>query len=210
MKKALAALILTALILTMTTTAFSAMTEPAPAFRAEYDGNGRVEIDFRGDVMYKNLSVTAVDPDGNSQTVTILETDDDDLTFRIDNILPSTVYTFTVSGVKLRGGADYESLSGEIATPAAGETAIRKIETDDSREIEIEFAGRVDYNNPTVTVTGADGTELAANITERDDDSLEIRVDGLVRGNDYTVTITGVGEAGSGVSGTVQRTFTAR
>jgi len=61
-----------------------------------------------------------------------------------------------------------------------------------------------------VTVTSADGTALNAVITERDDDSIEVRVDGISRGDDYTVTVSGVGEAGSGIFGTVQRTFTAR
>ena len=210
MKKMLAMAVLAALVLTVPALAFSAVTDPAAQFRTEYDGNGRVEIDFRGDVMYKNLAVTAADPSGNAQTVTILEADDDDLTFRIENVLPATVYTFTVSGVKLPGGADYETLSGEVTTPAAGETSIQKVELDDGSELEIEFAGRVDYSDPAVTVTAADGSALEARIIERDDDSLEVYVAGVARGSEYTVTVSGVGQAGSGVFGTVGRTFTAR
>ena len=207
MKKAFAALLLTALLLTAT--ALGASTGQAPAYRAEYDGNGRVEIDFRSGATYKNLSVTVLDPDGVAQTVTILETDDDDLTFKIESIQPSTTYSFTVSGVQLPG-AEPEALTGEITTPAAGETAIRSIEADDGNELEIEFAGRVDYADPTVTVTDAEGAELTCVITEKDDDSMEVRAEGLVKGEDYTVTVTGVGEAGSGISGTVTRTFTAK
>lgn len=212
MKKALAMMILAAVVLTVPAMAFSEETGSAAAFRAEYEGGGRVEIDFRGDdVRYQNVAVTASAPDGAAQTVTILEADDDDLTFRIENVQASTTYSFTVSGVKLPGGADYESVTGEITTPAPGETAIRSVDLDDDdNELEIEFVGRVAYSNVTVSVTAADGTALNTVITERDDDSIEVRVDGIVRGNDYTVTVTGVGEAGSGVFGTVQRTFTAR
>lgn len=211
MKKVLAMVILATLVLTLPALAFSAVTAAMPQFRAEYEGGGRVEIDFRGDdVMYQNVAVTAADPAGAAQTVTILEVDDDDLTFVIEGFQPATVYTFTVSGVKLPGDADYGSLTGEITTPAAGETSIQNVELDDGRELEIEFAGRVDYDNVAVTVTGADGAALQATIEERDNDSIEVRVDGIVRGNDYTVTVTGVGEAGSGVFGAVQRTFTAR
>lgn len=211
MKKWIAMILLAAVVLTVPALAFSAVTAPAAQFRTEYEGRGRVEIDFRGDVMYQNLAVTATDAAGAAQTVTILEVDDDDLTFMIENIQPSAVYTFTVSGVKLPGDADYGSLTGQITTPAAGETSIQKIDfDDDDGELEIEFAGRVDYSNETVTVTAADGTALEVRVTDRDDDSIELRVKGLVRGNDYTVTVSGVGEAGSGVFGTVQRTFTAR
>lgn len=211
MKKAFALTLLAALVLTIPVLALSAPTAPVPPFRAEYEGNGRVEIDFRGDdVMYRNLSVTAADLTGIPQTVTVLEVDDDDLTFMIENIQPSTAYTFTVSGVKLPGDADYGVITGEITTPAPGETAIQKVELDDGRELEVEFAGRVSYDNPTVTVTAADGTQLSAVVTERDDDSIEIRVEGIARGNDYTVTVAGVGEAGSGIFGTVNRSFTAR
>lgn len=211
MKKVLAIVVLAMVVLTVPAMASSAVTEPAAQFRAEYEGKGRVEIDFRGDdVRYQNVAVTAIAPDGAAQTVTILEADDDDLTFVIENVQDATTYSFTVSGVKLPGGADYESLTGEITTPAPGETAIQKVELDDGRELEIEFVGRVDYDNPTVTVTAADGSALNATIAERDDDSIEVRVDGIVRGNDYTVTVTGVGQAGSGVFGTVQRSFTAR
>lgn len=204
------AIFLAAAVLTVPALALSAVTEPAP-FRAEYEGKGRVEIDFRRDATYQNLSVTAADAAGNSQTVTILEVDDDDLTFMIENIQPATDYTFTISGVKLPGDADFGSLTGEITTPAAGETSIQKIDFDaEDGELEIEFAGRVDYDNETVTVTAADGTALEARIIERENDSIEIRVSGVTRGEDYTVTVAGVGEAGSGIFGTVQRTFTAR
>jgi len=210
MRKTLAMMLAAALMLTVPAMAAQTAAAPAP-FRAEYEGGGRVEIDFRGDdVKYQNVAVTAAAPDGAAQTVTILEVDDDDLTFLIENVQPSTTYSFTVSGVKLPGGADYESLTGEITTPAAGETAIQKVELDDGSELEIEFAGRVAYENAAVTVTSADGTALNAVITERDDDSIEVRVDGISRGDDYTVTVSGVGEAGSGIFGTVQRTFTAR
>lgn len=191
--------------------ALPALAAAPEAFRAEYEGNGRVEIDFRNDVDYENLSIGVTGPLGAAETVTILELDDDELTFSIDNVLPETTYTYTVNGIREGRSGDFGSITGEITTPAAGEVVITELEGEaDDGELEIEFLGRVDYDNPTVTVAKADGTILDSRIEERDGDSIELRVQGLIRGEEYTVTVTGIAQRDSGAFGTVSRSFIAR
>lgn len=191
--------------------ALPALAAAPEVFRAEYEGFGRVEIDFRNDVDYRDLSVEVTDPQGIAQSVTILEMDDDDLTFSIDNILPETVYTYTVSGIREGRDGEFGSITGEIVTPAEGAVVITELEGEaDDGEIEIDFLGRVDYGDLVVTVAGADGTVIETEIDERDGDGIELRAKGLVRGEEYTVTVDGVAQRGSDAFGTVSRTFIAR
>lgn len=199
-------------VLTLTTPALAAsFTEmaPPPKFFAAYEGYGVVEVDFRGDVRYDNLSVEVQDMFGQVQTVNVLERDDDDLTFRIEGAQPDMLYRFTIGGVKMRGAAEAESLSGEIAVPPEGHTAIQNIELDDG-ELEIELLGPVEYGAFAVKLTDAQGAEVSVSVDERDGDGIELRVKGLNAGEEYTVTVEGVGLRGSGVSAAVTRTFVAR
>ena len=191
--------------------AIPALAVAPEAFRAEYEGNGRVEIDFRNNVSYENLTVDVTAFMGAPQTVRILEADNDDLTFIIENILPETTYTYTVSGIREGRTGEFGSVTGEITTPAEGEVVISELEADvEDGEIEIEFLGRVDYDNPTVTVTKADGTILETLITEREGDSIELRAKGLIRGEEYTVTVTGVSQRSLNNFGTASRSVIAR
>lgn len=219
MKKLSAIAIAAVLLLT-----FAAYAAAPEVFRAEYEGNGRVEIDFRGDVSYNNLTIEAApvqaasadffadeQPLGEPAVVTIVELDDDELTFVIADILDDTTYSFTVSGIRQGRSGDYGSITGQFTTPAAGAVVITELEADaEDDEIEIEFLGRVDYENPAVTVTKADGTAVDSRIIERENDGIELRAKGLTRGEEYTVTISGVAQQGSAQFGTATRTVIAR
>lgn len=210
MKKTLAVLAALTLALAVPAMADAGLQQPKETrFFAAYEGNGVVEIDFRGDVRYRDLTVTAADLFGNPQTVTVLEMDDDDLTFRIEDAKEDMVYTFTAGGVKFGVAGEFETLTGEITVPAAGHTVIQSIEKDDGN-LEIELMGPVAYENVSVTLTGPDGAAVEADIVEREGDGIEIRVRGLVSGEEYTVTVNGVGLRGSGVYGSVSRSFIAR
>lgn len=216
MKKTFAILIALTLALAVPALAASFADMPAaPAaqeFFAAYEGNGIVEIDFRSDVRYRDLTVTVrdpLDPLAAPLTAVILETDDDDLTFRIDGAKDETTYAFTLSGVKTRGSEDFRTLTGEITTPAAGHTLIQQIEWDDG-ELEVELLGPVAYDNLTVTLTDAQGADVPVTVGERDNDGLELHVRRLNSGEEYTLTLSGVGLRGSGVSANVTRTFIAR
>ena len=210
MKKLLAIAAAAAVLL-----AIPALAAAPEAFRAEYEGNGRVEIDFRNDVTYENPAIQVMPADFFGETTgltaTIVEIDDDDLTFVTEGLLPETTYTYTLSGVREGRTGEYGSITGTFITPAEGAVVISELEVDvEDGEIEIEFLGRVDYDNPTVTVTKADGTALKTTIEEREGDGIEVRARGLVRGEEYTVTVTGVAQRDSGTFGTVSRTVIAR
>ena len=88
---------------------------------------------------------------------------------------------------------------------------ISELEADaDDGEIEIEFFGRVDFENPAVTVTKADGTAVGVRIEEIEGDSIEVRASGLVRGEEYTVTVSGVKQRDAAVFGSASRNVIAR
>ena len=83
-----------------------AIVAAVPAFaapkvkKAEYEGKGRVEVDFNSKVKYKNVKVTVKDNKGATYSTTINEKDNDDLTFTIKNFKTGRTYTYTISGIK--------------------------------------------------------------------------------------------------------------
>lgn len=175
--------------------------------KAEYEGFGYVEVDFINDVRYTgDVQVTVTDVAGTNFTATVQKMDDDDLTFKVDNIVEDQVYNYTISGIE--GDA---ALSGEFYASALKSSMIEKVEYDaDDRELDIDFNMDVRYDaNSTVTVTDAAGNEYATTILEKDEDSIEARVEGLTQGETYTVTVTGVAKAGENTFETYSREFVA-
>ncbi len=206
MKKLISLLIALSALLTLTALADAPVTE-----HVEYRGNGRVEIEFLRDVQYENLTVTAADLFANPVNVTILEADDDEIDILLENVQFETLYAITVSGVRSGRTGEYETLTVELTTPAENALFITKVDADvEDREVEIEFPGRVEYDNVAVTIADKDGNLLDTRIIERDGDSLELRVSGLKRGEEYTATVTGAALRGSGIYNEVKADFIAR
>lgn len=175
--------------------------------KTEYEGFGYVEVDFINDVRYTgDVQVTVTDVAGTNYTATVQKMDDDDLTFKVDNIVEDQVYNYTISGIE--GDA---ALSGEFYASALKSSMIEKVEYDvNDRELDIDFNMDVRYDeNSTVTVTDAAGSEYATTILEKDSDSIEARVEGLTPGETYTVTITGIAKAGENTFETYSREFVA-
>lgn len=200
MKKLTAVLMAVAMMLTVA-------AQAAQIEKTEYEGFGYVEVDFINDVRYTgDVQVTVTDVAGTNYTATVQKMDDDDLTFKVDNIVEDQVYNYTISGIE--GDA---ALSGEFYASALKSSMIEKVEYDaNDRELDIEFNMDVSYDaNSTVTVTDAAGSEYAATILEKDSDSIEVRVEGLTPGETYTVTITGIAKAGENTFETYSREFVA-
>lgn len=199
MKKLFALTIAAALLLTMT--AFAG----AEILRVEYEGNGRVEVQLNEKVNTDGLAVTVTDPEGNPVPASVREEKDDredDIDFLIENYAYDTEYAFELTG-------GFGSLTGTVRIPAESEL-IRKVDPDyGDREIEIEFVGKVEYENPAVTITTDAGTACEARITEQENDSLEVAVSDLTRGTTYTVTVAGVRAAGTEAFGIAEIQFTA-
>lgn len=178
---------------------------------AVYEGFGYVEIEFYRDVTYSNPVLSVADATGAAVAAEIIKLDDDDVLLKIANVQAGQTYSYTLSGVRVGYTGDYGSISGTVSVPAEGETIIRKVECDiKDREIEIDFATLVQFENASVTIMAADGTQIGATIVEWDEDSLEERLDAnMTQGAQYTVTVSGVRSEQSAAYGSASLTFTA-
>ena len=217
MKKIIVTLLLAALVLAavpaLAQNAFTAADGGiVPTIQyTTYEGFGFVEVDFLQDVNYENPTVSVTDAAGAPVTAAIVQLDDDDLTFQITDFAANATYNFTISGVRVGRNGSYTSVSGSFTVPLEGAAVIKKVEYDrDDREIDIEFAALVQYENPTVQVIAADGTPINATIYEWDEDSIEARLESPLNiGSEYMVTVTGVRAAQDTAFGTASLTFTA-
>ncbi len=108
------------LMLTMLITSAASTFAASSAIRkTEYEGKGKVEVDFAKNVKYKNAKVTVKDTSGKTYTATIISKDKDDLEFRIKNYKAGKTYNYTIKGVKVKGSSKYKNLSGTVKIPSA-------------------------------------------------------------------------------------------
>lgn len=204
--KKLTAILLAAMLLTL-----PALAAAPEAERIEYEGNGFIEMDFIRDVSYENLSIAVRDFSGAEYPVTVFERDDDDLTFRAENLIPGETYEIIVSGIREGRSGDFGSVTGQISIPEAGIPAVRSIEYDaEDRELDIDFVEKVDFTDLQLEVTDLNGNAYATRIIETDRDGFEAKVDGLTRGESYLARITGVSLSGLNDARTVTAEFVAR
>lgn len=194
-----------------------AIVAAVPAFaapkvkKAEYEGKGRVEVDFNSKVKYKNVKVTVKDNKGATYSTTINEKDDDDLTFTIKNFKTGRTYTYTISGIKKNNESSYGKVTGKVTIPTPTTTPkVKEVDYDKGdREVEFEFTTRVQWKGTKVTIT--DGSKnYVTRIKEKDSDSIEVKVSKLTIGKKYTYKISGVRIKGANSYKTISGTFIAR
>jgi len=194
-----------------------AIVAAVPAFaapkvkKAEYEGKGRVEVDFNSKVKYKNVKVTVKDNKGATYSTTINEKDNDDLTFTIKNFKTGRTYTYTISGVKKNNESSYGKVTGKVTIPTPTTTPkVKEVDYDKGdREVEFEFTTRVQWKGTKVTIT--DGSKnYVTRIKEKDSDSIEVKVSKLTIGKKYTYKISGVRVKGANSYKTISGTFIAR
>ena len=194
-----------------------AIVAAVPAFaapkvkKAEYEGKGRVEVDFNSKVKYKNVKVTVKDNKGATYSTTINEKDNDDLTFTIKNFKTGRTYTYTISGVKKNNESSYGKVTGKVTIPTPTTTPkVKEVDYDKGdREVEFEFTTRVQWKGTKVTIT--DGSKnYVTRIKEKDSDSIEVKVSKLTLGKKYTYKISGVSTKGANSYKTISGTFVAR
>ena len=94
--------------------------------KVEYEGKGKVEVDFAKKVSYKNVKVTVTDTQGNKYTATIVDKDKDDLTFKIKKYKTGRTYNFKITGVKVRGTSKYGTVKGTVTIPKPAATTVSK------------------------------------------------------------------------------------
>lgn len=208
MKKRLIALLLAALLLALC--AAPAMAAAPKIKETEYEDNGVVEVEFSAKkVTYKSAKVVVKDAAGKKLSVKILEKDSDDITFKVSGLKASSKYTYTISGVRAGKSGSYGSVSGSFKTPADAPT-VKKVKYDKKdKELEVEFATKVQCKGLKVTVTDESGKALTLKKIEKDSDEVEMKVSGMTKGKTYTVTVSGVRVKGKGSYVSVSKTFVA-
>ena len=78
----------------------------------DYSARDReLEIEFYGLVQYKNPKVTVRDTAGRTYTAVIVEKESRELEVRVAGLVKGRKYTVSVSGLRLRGGSQYTSVS---------------------------------------------------------------------------------------------------
>lgn len=175
--------------------------------RAEYEGFGLVEVDFSRDVSWQDPKITITDALGAEYTTELVKMDDDDIKFRINNIVEDQTYNISIDGIR-----DEKTVNCEVYAASLKSNMIRETDYDaDDRELDIEFAAKVSFDpGCEVTVTDAAGKQYGCTIIEKDWDGIEVRVDGLTRGETYTVSVSGVIASDSGTAETYSREFKAK
>ena len=196
MKKSFIWMIAAALLTTALMVAAVAESLDSNIKRVEYEGNGVVEVDFIADVRYNDVRLVVKNPAGEEVPAQIINTDDDDIKFRIEGAVPGETYDFAFGGIETRRMKEAIDASGSIRIPAEGEVAIRKVEYDSDGEIEVDFNGTVAFEDVKASVSSLLGGSFEVVITEKDRDGFEGYVKGLEYGGIYTLTVSGISGCG--------------
>lgn len=83
----------------------------------EVNGKGRIEVDFKGKVQYKNLAVKVKDVDGKKYAVKILGRDSDEINIKAAGLAPGTKYTLVITGIRQKGATNYGKVKTTFITP---------------------------------------------------------------------------------------------
>jgi len=178
----------------------------------DYEGNGKVDVEFFGKVVYGKVSVTVKDSAGKTYTATIIDKDSDDLEFKIKNYKAGKKYTFTIKNMKKKGAEKFRKVTGHFKIAGPKECLVEELDYDAvDREVSFEFQGKVEFKNPTVTIKDADGNKISLKIKEYDYEEIEVKLTNkLQKGATYTYTITGVSRKGKNSFKTVKGKFVAK
>lgn len=95
----------------------TAMAASPTVEEVEHKGKGRVEVDFYGNVRYKNLKVTVKDTSGKKYKVSRVRRDSDEVKFTINNYKRGKTYKITVKGVKVAGTEKYGKATAKLKIP---------------------------------------------------------------------------------------------
>lgn len=179
--------------------------------QTDYEGRGRVEVDFGSKVNYKNVKVTVKDSAGKTYTTRIVEKDNDDLTFDIQKYAEGKTYTYTITGIKKRSESEYGKVTGTVKIPAKSALPqVKKVEYDrKDKEVEFDFNTKVEWKGANVKIKNG-SKNYVVKILSKDNDEIDVKVKGLQPGTKYTYTISGVRTRGSKDYKTVTGTFVAR
>lgn len=179
---------------------------------AQYQGYGKVEVDFASDVKFKNVKVTLKDNKGAQYSAAnIKRIDSDSMAFTIRNYKKGRTYTYTISGIKRSADKNYGTVKGTVQIPAATQAPIvKEVDYDsDDLEVEIEFKSYVQFKNPKVTVT-TNRKNYAVRIVKKGNDSITIKVKKLILGRKHNFTVSGIRVRGNTTYTKMKGSFIAR
>ena len=112
-------IVLAASLIMLLAASVSAMAAAPIVEDVDYEGSGRVEVEFYGKVQYKNVKVKVKDTSGKSYTASIINKDSDDIKFRIKNYKTGKTYKISVKGVRERGTSAYGTATCKLKIPKA-------------------------------------------------------------------------------------------
>lgn len=191
--------------------ASSSSSSSAPKIEdIDYEGNGRIDVDFYGKVKYKNVKVSVKDTSGKSYTAKVAARDNDEVDFKVTSIKAGKTYRFTISGIKKSSAKSYTSVSGKFKVPSVKKVTVKEVEYDaDDREVNFEFKKHVKWKNVKVTIKDSNGKNYAVRILEKDNDELEVRTKTLSIGKKYTYKISGIKAEGASSYTSISGSFRA-
>ena len=176
----------------------------------DYEGNGKVELDFKGSVRYKKAKLTVKNAKGGKVKAVITKKSPEELEFVIRKPKQGQTYSFTISGIRNKKDKKYGRVKGKIYIPVVnGSVPVETVEYDPKdTEVEFEFSKKVKWQNPCVSVW--DGRQhLALGISETENDKIEVKVSSLQKGSLYYYCIRGIAKKTDSAFSQVSGTFIA-
>ena len=174
----------------------------------DYEGNGRIEVEFKTPVRYyRTFRVAAHNTAGKQMGTEIIKKGEDELLFRIIGAQPGQTYIFVDNGIRKQGESVKTRITRRITIPkSAGSVKIKRVsyEPEDSN-LELGFSDEVEWKNAKITVKSG-STNYVSSITGKSSKGVKIRVKKLTMGTTYTVTISGIRKKGTSKYGTVTGT----
>lgn len=174
----------------------------------EYNGNGRVGVEFNTDIVYPSLKIVVKTAAGKSLPIRITRKSSRVLRIIVSGFKQGQAYTVTVSGIRRKCGRRNLKVSGKIYTPTyKGCVQLKNAEYDiKDREVEFIFSADVEYRNPRITIKRG-STSYFRKINKKERREIEVSVKALKKGRIYTFTITGIRKKGAKKFGSISGTF---
>lgn len=183
------------------------------------DGKGIVDVTFKSKVKWRKSKVQVVDQNKKEYNATLKGKDSKECTISVMDIKEDMTYTFVISGIRTKGSKEYTSVTGTFViaktqtnpgTINTSSVKIEEIEFDlDDGELEIEFRGKVSWENPTVVITDKNGKVYASELTDYDKEECSISIEDLDEDETYFYKITGIKSSKESQYGTISGQFKA-
>ena len=90
----------------------------APAKKeVEYEGYGKVEVEFKTGIERKNMKITVIDSTGKSYKIRNVRVQESEIDFQIWNFKHGETYRYSISGIRKAGSCDYAAVTGKFKIP---------------------------------------------------------------------------------------------